>query len=347
MPTYVLLANYATDSKRGIVAAPAALSALREQLEAWEANILHDFTLMGSYDHCVVFEVSDNFRAQQAVLQQDFCTSSGLELLAAIDLPLFQQMVQREIRTDGPHRWQVKPWARALRLCFRWYHFSRWVWRYCKPLTVTGLENFQQVKGPCIVVANHVSHMDALILFSSLPQRIKSNIYFGAAADRWFLKNGGGRPDLALQPWYNSLVGATFPITRGGGSKTLDYSKWLLEQGASLGIFPEGTRSTSRHMARFKHGVALLATEKKVPVVPVYLAGTAALRPKGRREVTPGPVSAHIQPPIVFEEGISIPDATREIYVSMNQVHERVMEMGAEAGHYQYGGEAALGSASQ
>ncbi len=334
MPAYVLLANYSTDSMKGIAAAPSSYKQLREQLESWEANILHDYTLMGQHDHCVVFEVSDNFRAQKAVLEQDFCTTDGMELLAAIDLPLFQKMVEREIRTDGPHEWQVQLWARAVRFCFRWYHYSRWVWKYCKPLTVTGKEHFRGIKGPCIVVANHVSHMDAIILFGSLPQRVKSNIYFGAAADRWFLKNGGGRSELALQPWYNSLIGSTFPITRGGGSKTLDYSKWLLDQGASLAIFPEGTRSTSRHMARFKHGVALLATEKKVPVVPVYLAGTAALRPKGQREVTPGPVSAHIQPPIYFEEGIEIPEATRQIYVALNSVHERVLEHGPEAGHY-------------
>ena len=82
----------------------------------------------------------------------------------------------------------------------------------------------------------------------------------------------------------------------------------------------------------------LLATEKKVPIVPVYLAGTANLRPKGRREVTAAAVSAHIQPPIYLPDGIEIPDATRLIYQTVNTVHERVLKEGPEAGHYQYAG---------
>ena len=44
-------------------------------------------------------------------------------------------------------------------------------------------------------------------------------------------------------------------------------------------------------MAKFKHGVSLLALEKKVPVVPVFLTGLKKLRPKGSREIFPGPHS--------------------------------------------------------
>lgn len=337
MPRYILLGRYTSQNLKALSDDPTSLRAIRDELEAWEANILHEYALMGLYDHCVVFETSDNFRAQNAVLKQDFCSADSSELVAAIDLPLFAEMLKKEIRTDGPHKWQISPWARFIRMCFRWYQYDRWIWRYCKPFTVTGQENFREVKGPCIVVANHVSHMDALVLFSSLPIRIQSNIYFGAAADRWFLRNGGGRKELALQPWYNSLISGSFPITRGGGAKTLDYSKWLLDNGANLGIFPEGTRSTSRHMAKFRHGVALLATEKKVPIVPVYLAGTADLRPKGRREVTAAPVWAHVQKPIYLPDGIDIPDATRKIYEALNTVHQRVLEQGSEAGDHRHG----------
>ena len=162
-------------------------------------------------------------------------------------------------------------------------------------MTVTGREHFKSIRGPCIVVGNHTSHLDALVLFHSLPQRIKWNIYMGAAADRWFVT---GRPELVMQPWYQSLVMGTFPIQRGGGSRALDYPKWLIKNGANLVIFPEGTRSTSRKMAKFQHGVSILATEMNVPVVPIYLVGLNKLRPKGSREITSGPAGAHFQPAI-------------------------------------------------
>ncbi len=336
MPAYVLLSRLNSQNQKAIVKNPANLMDVRETLEKWEATILADFHLLGPHDHCTIFEVSDNFRAQRAVLNLEVTSSPDSMLLPAIDLPLFQRMVKQEIRTEGPHTWQVQWWAKFLRLSFRWYHYNRWINKYCQPLTTTGKENFSQIKGPCIVVANHTSHFDALALFCCLPQKIKWSIYFGAAADRWFLKDGGGRKDLALQPWYNSLVGGSFPIRRGGGSKTLDYSKWLLDQGANLAIFPEGTRSTGRHMAHFKHGVALLALEKKVPVVPVYLSGLSKIRPKGSREITPGPCHAHIQAPIYFSEDTSVPDATRMVYDALNTVHKRVLDNGPESGKYDW-----------
>lgn len=336
MPAYVLLSRLNTETQKKIVKDPTELRKVREVLEEWEANILADFHLLGSHDHCTIFEVSDNFRAQRAVLNLEATSSPDSILLPAIDLPLFQKMIKQETRTEGPHEWQVKWWAKFTRLCFRWYHYNRWINKYCKPFTISGKENFNQIKGPCIVVANHTSHFDALALFCCLPQKIKWSIYFGAAADRWFLKDGGGRKDLALQPWYNSLIGGSFPIRRGGGSKTLDYSKWLLDAGANLAIFPEGTRSTGRSMARFKHGVSILALEKNVPIVPVYLHGLARIRPKGSREIFPGPVEAHIQPPIYLPEGTSVPDATNMIYHALSDVHNRVLEHGADAGRYDW-----------
>ena len=186
------------------------------------------------------------------------------------------------------------------------------------------------------MVGNHTSHFDALALFHGLPQRVKWNIYFGAAADRWFLKGGGGRKEIVLQPWYNSLIGGSFPIRRGGGSATLDYSKWLLDHGANLAIFPEGTRSTSRKMSRFKHGVALLAIEKKVPIVPCYLTGLNKLRPKGSREIFPGPAAANYQPPIYLPDGITVPDATRMIFDGLNTPHQLVAEHGPEAARWNW-----------
>lgn len=336
MPVYVLLNNLSSESMRQVLDEPSKLLGVRQVLEEYEATILHDFHLLGKYNHCTIFEVSDNFRAQKAALQEELTKAEDAFLLPGIDFPLFQQMVKKEIRTEGPHEWQIQLWAKVIRACFRWYQFSRHIWKNCKPFTVTGAENFKAVEKNCIVVGNHTSHFDALALFHGLPQRIKWNIYFGAAADRWFLKNGGGRKEIALQPWYNSLIGGNFPIRRGGGSATLDYSKWLLDQGANLAIFPEGTRSTSRKMSRFKHGVALLALEKKVPVVPCYLTGLNKLRPKGTREIFPGPAAANYQPPIYLPEGISVPDATRMIYDALNNVHQRVLEHGVEAARWDW-----------
>ena len=183
------------------------------------------------------------------------------------------------------------------RRLLRHYAYTRWVDRYCDPLTVRGRENLQALDGPAIFVANHQSHMDTLVLFEAMPERVKRNLYFGAAADRWFVK---GKKKLVLQPWYQSMVLGNFPIVRGGGAKALAHAGWLLKQGCNVCIFPEGTRTTKDELGRFKPGVALLALELGVPVVPVYLSGLREMRPKGALHAKAGPAGVDIFAPVKF-----------------------------------------------
>ncbi len=327
MPTYVLLMRLSSKGCAAVRDDPDSIGALREALERWESKVLSEFQCLGEYDHCVIFEAPDNFHAYRASLEQELSSTAETEILAAIDLPLFQRMMTQTSGTVGPHAWQIRWWAKLGRLGFRRYAYTRWVRAACKPLTVTGRENLRDVKGPCIVVGNHTSHLDALVLFQALPQRIKWNVYFAAAADRWFVK---GRKELVMQPWYQSLAVGSFPIQRGGGSKALDYPKWLLDRGCNLVIFPEGTRSTSRKLAKFRHGVSILALEKNVPVVPIYLSGLNKLRPKGSREIFPGPGYAHFLPPLRFAPGTEVPDATRQIFAALNEAHTKVTNEGPE-----------------
>ncbi|NJN51605.1 MAG: hypothetical protein HC809_07320 [Gammaproteobacteria bacterium] len=316
------------ETLREAVANPPALTFIREALESYEAKVLADFRMFGDFDHCTIFEATDNFRSYKACFEQEIGACGETQIMPAIDLNLFEKLLSSEGGTVGPHHWQVSTWAKLLRLTFRWHGYSRWVWQACKPLHVSGRENFKSVDGPCIVVGNHTSHLDGLVLRHALPQRVKWDVYSGAAADRWFVKD---RPELVMQPWYQSLVMATFPIQRGGGSRALDYPKWLLSQGSSLLIFPEGTRSTSRRLAKFKHGPSILAIESGAPVVPCYLYGLNKLRPKGSRDVVPGPAWAHFLPPLRFSRDTTVPDATRAIFDALNTVHEQAMTDGPAA----------------
>lgn len=207
----------------------------------------------------------------------------------------------------GPHRWQIGTAAKFARRAMRWYAYTRWVDRYCDPLTVRGVHNLQALDGPAIFVANHQSHMDTLVLFEAMPERVKRNLYFGAAADRWFVN---GKKKLVLQPWYQSMVLGNFPIVRGGGAKSLEYAGWLLQQGCNVCIFPEGTRTTKDELGRFKPGVALLALELGVPVVPVYLSGLREMRPKGALHAKAGAAGVDVFAPVEFAAGTSVDEAT-------------------------------------
>ena len=328
MPTYVMLMRYHSDGYKAIKENPNRVIEIHDALVRWESRVLASYHMLGDWDQCIVFDAPDNFKAYRASLAQEFGTTGETEILPTVDQELFAKLISTETGTVGPHRWQISWWARIARFGWRRHAYGQWVYPYCKPFVITGQEKFKSIKGPCIVVANHTSHMDALVLNCALPERIRWNVYSGAAADRWFIK---GRKELVMQPWYQSMAMGTFPIQRGGGSRALDYPKWLLDKGCNLIIFPEGTRSTSRSMAKFRHGVSVLALEKNVPVVPVFLTGLRKLRPKGSREIFPGPVGAHVLDPIYFAAGAEVPDATRQIYDALNAVHQRVLEYGDEA----------------
>ncbi len=221
-----------------------------------------------------------------------------------------------KLEYGGPHRWQIQPWASLVRAGLRQREYFRWTDQFCTSVSVKGLEHLEGLEGPAIFVPNHQSHMDTPVLMSALPKQIQNNLFFGAAADRWFVK---GKKKLILQPWYQSLALGNFPIMRGGGSKALDYAKWLLDQNSNLCIFPEGTRATSNELGRFRHGVTLLALEKQVPVVPVVLKGLRELRPKGAKEVTPGPVSVTFLEPVHLSEQQGVEAGTQLLWERMNR----------------------------
>lgn len=328
MAHYVLLLKYHSKGLVEVNKDPDKLMGIHDSIERWEAKVLDSYHLLGEYDQCLIIDAPDNFKAYRATLGQELSTTASTEILPAIDLPLFQRLMEHDAETGGPHPWQIKRWARVARRAMRGYAFTRWEKRYFKPFTVTGQAHIENLQGPCIVVANHASHLDQYALLAALPEHIRSNIYFGAAADRWFIK---GRKEITLQPWYQSLVIGLYPIQRGGGAKSLDYPKWLLDQGANIMIFPEGTRSRTNQLGKFKHGVSILALEKKVPVVPIYMTGLRAMRPPGTREIIPGPVASHVQAPLFFDPYTEVPEATQMIFDAMNTVHQRVLRFGDEA----------------
>ncbi len=218
----------------------------------------------------------------------------------------------------GPHAWQVSWWAKLIRKAWHRRTYTRWVDAACSDLQVTGLEHLEQIPGPCIFVANHQSHLDTLVFHEVLPPKIRKQVFYGAAQDRWFVR---GKKKMILKPWYQSLALGNFPILRGGGERALRYASWLLKRKQTVFLFPEGTRATSGELGEFKHGASILALEHDVPIVPVYLSGLKNIRPKGSQAAITGQAGVEILPPVVFSPGSDVAAATECIRRRMNRVH--------------------------
>ena len=132
-------------------------------------------------------------------------------------------------------------------------------------------------KGPCIVVANHNSHLDAPVLMTMFPIRRLAHIHPVAAAD-YFGKTAWRRTIVMGGMNAMAIARAASP-----GRDVLQPTIEALEAGETLIFFPEGSRGTPGVIGAFKPGIGMMV--KSVPgvlVVPVFLAGAERSLPRGR-----------------------------------------------------------------
>ena len=140
---------------------------------------------------------------------------------------------------------------------------------------VEGLENVP-AEGPAIIASNHLSFLDSIFM----PLIVTRRVTFLAKSDYFTEPGLKGR----LKASFFKSVGQ-LPVDRSGGQasqQALTKGLAVLRDGQLLGIYPEGTRSPDGRLYRGKTGVARLALEAGVPVVPVAMVGTFEIQPAGR-----------------------------------------------------------------
>jgi 1-acyl-sn-glycerol-3-phosphate acyltransferase len=141
---------------------------------------------------------------------------------------------------------------------------------------VEGAENVPS-EGPAILASNHLSYADWLFMPLTLPRRVT----FVAKAE-YFNTPG-------IKGWFQRMFfsgSGQVPIDRSGASAAegaLTAAKRVLDEGELFGIYPEGTRSHDGRLYRGKTGVARLALETSVPVIPVAVVGTDVVAPPGKK----------------------------------------------------------------
>jgi 1-acyl-sn-glycerol-3-phosphate acyltransferase len=155
--------------------------------------------------------------------------------------------------------------------------------------------------GPAILASNHLAVMDSFYLPLVVRRRItflaKAEYFTGTGIKGW------------LSRWFFTAVGQV-PIDRAdadAAQAALRTAQRLLGEGKLMGMYPEGTRSPDGRLYKGKTGLARLALETGVPVIPVAMIGTDVVNPPGTSRLRFGRVTVRFGKPMDFSrfEGLA------------------------------------------
>ena len=183
------------------------------------------------------------------------------------------------------------------------------------PITVTGQENIQ--KGQSYVfVSNHQSFLDVFAIYGWLPANFK-----------WLMKK-----ELRRVPFVGfacKVAGHIF-VDRANPVAALHSIKEIeteLQNGVSTVIFPEGTRTKTGEMGRFKRGAFQVALDLHLPIIPISLTGCYEAMPRGTYYARPhSHIYMHIGKPIDLSDFIDPSTSQIDSNAAMAYVRERVQE---------------------
>ena len=186
-------------------------------------------------------------------------------------------------------------------------------------LQIDGRANLPDT-GSYILVCNHTSHLDAMCLLCTVPLRKIHRTFPAAAADYFF----SSLPRSAV----SAILINALPFDRkvhGAGSLTV-CSELLKNDGNVLIIFPEGTRTTSGEMGRFRSGIGRLVVGTDLPVIPCHLSGGVDAWPKGKALPRPRRLRLRIGRARTYGQLDKNSESVREI---CRDLEERVSDLGS------------------
>jgi len=177
------------------------------------------------------------------------------------------------------------PSGRAGHACARFW--SVWCLRMAGIRLAVSGSDLVPPHGPVIYMGNHQGNFDIMALSLAIPRLFA-----------WVAKE-----ELFKVPLFGAAMrrAGYIPLDRSDGRKALKSMKLAAQRiasGASVVIFPEGTRTLDGSLLPFKRGAFMLAAKAGVPIVPFTINGSRAINPRNRLELRPGTIGVSFAPPI-------------------------------------------------
>jgi len=188
---------------------------------------------------------------------------------------------------------------------------------------IEGLDRIP-TSGPAIIACNHLSFSDSFLL----PVVVPRHITFLAKSDYF---TGRGIKGFFTRAFFSGV--GQVPVDRSGGRASeaaIRTATRILGEGHLLGIYPEGTRSPTGNLYRGKTGIARMALEAKVPVIPVAMIGTFEIQPPHRIRPRLLRVGIRVGEPLDFSRYEGLEDDRFVLRSITDEVMYEVMELSGQ-----------------
>jgi long-chain acyl-CoA synthetase len=186
---------------------------------------------------------------------------------------------------------------------------------------VAGRANLRNTRAPVLVVCNHITFLDAALILAALPARLRHRLAVAMEGERLQLMR---RPPAEWNLFRRALyrIGYAlavalfnvFPLPQQSGFReSFQFGGESVDRGYSLLVFPEGARTKDGRIAPFQAGIGLLATNLRIPIVPMRIDGLFELKRAGKRIARPGQICVTIGAPVEFPADADPQQIAREL----------------------------------
>jgi len=193
---------------------------------------------------------------------------------------------------------------------------------------VEGRQNLKGVRGPLLVISNHLGDVDPGFVLTALPARFRHKLAVATGGEALEIL----RTPPAARSFFGRIydhvkwvLGVSllnlFPLPREAGFReSFAYAGECVDRGYNLLVFPEGQHTTDGKLRQFRAGIGLLAHNLRIPIVPMRIDGLYERKQAGRKFAWPGQIRVKIGPPLTFSEDQNPASVASELRKKVEQL---------------------------
>jgi long-chain acyl-CoA synthetase len=174
---------------------------------------------------------------------------------------------------------------------------------------IEGREHLRGLRGPVLVICNHIADVDPGFVLTALPARFRHKLAIATGGEALELLRTPPAARYALGRAYDRVKWTfgvallnLFPLPREAGFReSFAYAGESVDRGYSILVFPEGRHTTDGRLRPFRSGIGLLANNLRLPVIPMRIDSLFELKQAGKMFAWPGQIKVKIGAPVRFE----------------------------------------------